>query len=616
VSGPSGRPPQRGHWLRGRVLTLGLLGTLVALALMVWAGRSFAAELDRHERQSREFRARMVADRIDRVLTAELEKLEAVASFVAPRLHNARSLRPELHQLHRRSNRLFDQVFLLDLSGQLLLDEPSDSAPVEGKALVQRALERRRPVFTPVHQLPDGRARLYLVMPIRSAPGEIVGVLGAGMDPGTQALANLLITPNMAAQASVDLVDASGLVFASSDPQRRNSGGVRLEQVAEVIGSRRTWSGLCHDCHENEPGPLREEFSISPMAVAPWGVKVRQPLEVAHAFEASMATRTSLAGLALVVTMIFFAHGASRSLIRPLESLTASAERLARGELSEPIPDTPPDEIGRLGGALEHMRVALGDALARVAQVNEALEQRVEERTRELERVNEELKVREASRAQALRKVITAQEEERRRIARELHDETSQSLAALAMNLDTVARGQQDPAAKDRVLEASALARRTLEAVHGLCINLRPPVLDDLGLQSAIEWCADRILTARGVSVRCEFSGLDARLPPEVETALFRCAQEAMNNIARHAEAETVLVQCALQGRTLTLEVEDDGKGFDPRLVGPPDASGRGLGLMGLRERVDLLGGQVQISSAPLEGTRVALTIPVPEEVS
>jgi signal transduction histidine kinase len=137
-------------------------------------------------------------------------------------------------------------------------------------------------------------------------------------------------------------------------------------------------------------------------------------------------------------------------------------------------------------------------------------------------------------------------------------------------------------------------------------------VLDDLGLASAIRWAAQRHLEPLGVTARCEFSGLDERrLPAEVETALFRIAQEALVNVARHAEADAVLVQCTASASEVTIEIEDDGKGFDPAILSAPPDAGAALGLMGMQERVELLGGTIEIDSAPGQGTRVALRVPI-----
>jgi signal transduction histidine kinase len=163
-----------------------------------------------------------------------------------------------------------------------------------------------------------------------------------------------------------------------------------------------------------------------------------------------------------------------------------------------------------------------------------------------------------------------------------------------------------------RLDEAKALAVRTIEEVHRMILDLRPSVLDDLGLQSAIRWYAERHLVSRGLSVRCEFEAEDRRLPGAFETALFRVCQEAMSNIARHAQAETVLIQLSESDGVIRIEIEDDGKGFEPGNVSHADR--RHFGLMGIEERVEILGGKVRIESAPGKGTRIHLEIPLPKE--
>jgi len=160
--------------------------------------------------------------------------------------------------------------------------------------------------------------------------------------------------------------------------------------------------------------------------------------------------------------------------------------------------------------------------------------------------------------------------------------------------------------------EVKALALRTLEDVHRLILDLRPSVLDDLGLLSAIRWYADRALVSRGVSVRCEFGELP-RLPPEMETALFRMCQETLSNVARHAQASAVLIQVGVERGQVVVDVEDDGKGFDESAVRHGDGR-KHWGLMGIRERAEILGGVATVESEPGQGTHVVVRVPLPRE--
>jgi len=224
-----------------------------------------------------------------------------------------------------------------------------------------------------------------------------------------------------------------------------------------------------------------------------------------------------------------------------------------------------------------------------------------------------ELEQKEALRGELLRKVISAQEEERKRIARELHDETSQALAALAVALETasVAPARDVEEVKTRIAGIKPLAVRMLEEVRKLTLDLRPTVLDDLGLIPAIRWYAENRLKPQGVKVQLETAGIDRRLPPELETVLFRVVQEAVTNIARHAEADNVVISLDISQSSVVIEVEDDGKGFDLTALSRTPDKGRGLGLMGMRERVALFSGSLTIETSPGAGTQLRIEVPL-----
>jgi signal transduction histidine kinase len=184
------------------------------------------------------------------------------------------------------------------------------------------------------------------------------------------------------------------------------------------------------------------------------------------------------------------------------------------------------------------------------------------------------------------------------------------------MKIETALAAWPGEASRERLTEARTLTVRTLEELHRLIFDLRPSVLDDLGLLSAIRWYAERHLEPRGIAVRCEFAGFGSRLMPELETALFRVTQEAITNIAKHSGAETVLIQCLQRDDRISIEIEDDGKGFDPASLPPPAARERGLGLLGMRERIELFGGTLELDSSPGRGTRIVVNVPVVQEVA
>ncbi len=220
----------------------------------------------------------------------------------------------------------------------------------------------------------------------------------------------------------------------------------------------------------------------------------------------------------------------------------------------------------------------------------------------------------EQDRAELLRRLVTAQEDERRLVARDLHDSVGQIITALALGIQSVeAAGPLPPAA----VAALGLLRRATDAlaraVRELALNLRPVALDDLGLHAALgqliaDWSAQRPECA----IEFQAAGLtDARLPQEVETTVFRIVQEALTNAFRHARAAHVRVELEWQDGQATARVHDDGQGFDPDAA-PDPVRGRRLGLAGMRERVAQAGGCLEIWSSPGSGTVVQARFPVP----
>lgn len=208
-------------------------------------------------------------------------------------------------------------------------------------------------------------------------------------------------------------------------------------------------------------------------------------------------------------------------------------------------------------------------------------------------------------------RALRAEEEERKRIARELHDETAQSLAALLVRLRVVRR-VEDSAQRAAMLDAlrEQLAA-TLDGVRRYARGLRPPELDELGLAPAVEAFARTLAEGTGLRVEIMVERVEGRLTRETELALYRVVQEALSNVVRHAKANEARVSLRRANGTVIAEVVDDGRGFSvEEVVGGED---RGLGLFGMRERAAYVGGRVDIESEPGAGTRVRIVIPVNE---
>lgn len=201
------------------------------------------------------------------------------------------------------------------------------------------------------------------------------------------------------------------------------------------------------------------------------------------------------------------------------------------------------------------------------------------------------------------RAVWRVQEDERRHLARELHDELGQLLTALIHRLER-------PAA-DSCERGAELAREALGRVRELARLLRPPVLDDLGLAAALSWLARQTREHTGLEVTVATPAALARMDTDIETLVYRVAQEALTNAIRHAAAQRAAISLERLGNQLELCIRDDGRGFDPDCVGPEGEQGTGLG--GMRDRVALFGGSLAIRSAPGFGTEIVATLSLPE---
>ncbi|MCM3870031.1 MAG: PAS domain-containing sensor histidine kinase [Pyrinomonadaceae bacterium] len=254
-----------------------------------------------------------------------------------------------------------------------------------------------------------------------------------------------------------------------------------------------------------------------------------------------------------------------------------------------------------------------------IRRAHDELERRVEERTAELARTSEELRAEiierkrieetlrknEEARNELLRQLGAAQEQERWRIARELHDQMGQRLSALMLGLKslTISSGQQP--AVEQLGQLIEITNQLVEGVHTLAWELRPLVLDDLGLITALRTYLDEWANRAKIPVGFFDQGLADRLPADIETTLYRVVQESLTNILKHADAKGVSVILEQRENNVSLIIEDDGKGFDVPNVWCAPLKDRGLGLLGMRERVMLGGGSLNVESTPGVGTTI-----------
>jgi signal transduction histidine kinase/HAMP domain-containing protein len=301
-----------------------------------------------------------------------------------------------------------------------------------------------------------------------------------------------------------------------------------------------------------------------------------------------------------------------------LDRSCPSAEYLARGGFSFRA-CVPLTSKGRVLGVMS----LLGDAADQVQTLNEETLEMLTAIGRQMgmaienASLYEELRQEEMLRRRLLERVITVQEEERKRIALELHDETGQPLTSLIMTLGVLSEAGSMAEVKTHVQDLRDTAAQVLKEVHDLALEIRPSVLDDLGLLPALRHLHKEYQDRFRIPVDLAVLELgEERLPPEVETTLYRIVQEALTNVARHAQAQSVSVLLERRGHSVKLIVEDNGKGFDVAEVLGSDPPADKLGLYGMRERASLLDGTLTIESTPGMGTTVFVEIPLRQQES
>lgn len=284
---------------------------------------------------------------------------------------------------------------------------------------------------------------------------------------------------------------------------------------------------------------------------------------------------------------VFGAYYLVLVLVRPINQLVSVTSSVAHGDFSRKVTIKSQDEIGALAASFNTMVDSL--RLYRTELDN-------------LSRM----------RAQLVEKVISAQEEERRRIARELHDETGQALTSIMLVMKALEGADSLAEVREGLAELRSITSAALRDIRRLAVELRPSALDDLGLLPAISRYSQEYSAKFGLEVRIDKDEEAlGRLPQAMEVSLFRIVQEALTNVVKHAQATSVSLAIQKKDDHLAITIEDNGRGFDLERLEKEGNEERRLGLFGMQERASLLGGTLSISSFPGRGTRVAVQVPL-----
>lgn len=587
--------------LRQRIILLVTVGMAAILGGFSLLGISAVKESTDRTLAERLMVAQLAASYLDLMLEQSLQQLENCYSL------NFTAIREEPEQKHRILNDIYRRLAIpvsyvsyIDRKGIVVATEPNTPGVLEsnlgGILRVQEALRTGKSSIVSDPSLTSKeRLLVYFTVSTKGSGGDVEGLLEAAVDLTDPRISSRIRQLAPGETGNTQIIDSGGVAIASTLEEHLFLKSDHDAWFTTLIKEKKTSVATCHDCHKGSSSLERRKdiLAFAPLSVVPWGVAIRQSEEEALAPTRDLQQRLLILGSISFLAVLGVALLLTQGVVAPVKALTIAAQRLAQGNLSDPVPISGEAEIGVLARSLDTMRAKLKESL-------------------------EELERKEEARGQLLSQVISAQEDERKRIARELHDETSQALTTLVLNLDTLAMSPVKASKlRERLKGIRSVAVSTLEGIHKLIYDLRPAMLDDLGLLAAIRWYAESRLESAGVEVHLETAGNERRLPPQVETSLFRITQEAIANLAQHAQAESASITVEFGEDYVTVQIEDDGKGFDvTEIFHRYEADGRGLGLLGMEERVSLLGGKLVIKSHPGGGTQIVAQVPLVGGVS
>lgn len=557
---------------------------------------------------------RTIRDQVDHFLSENINRLYDISLSGSINLQdkNFISEKEALKKAYHYS--IFKEgVFIADRKGTLLLNFPERPSELFLNILsiepVSKALELARPVISNIYTIePSMKKVIFALVPLRDKDGNLIGIVGGEIDPTSPFFSGILSLEGLGEDRYIEIIDSNGIVIASSKRTRILSTSDHDNFIKKSILGKKEEIATCHECH-SERVKANNLITLVPSKIAPWAVVLKEKEELVFSTVTELKKTFLTLGILFTGLSLIITIGVSRSIVNPVQNLIKITERIADGDLSHPVPVYGDDELGALSRSFEKMRRRLLEYTESIKKYNLELERLVMERT---------LKVRESKQRiqNLLKKIITSQEEERKRISRELHDETLQDLSAILMRVDMCKLYPQN-ITEEKIEEVRRITLKAIDGIFNIIQNMRPSILDDLGLESAIRWLLSTHLKDKGIDcyMKIDESIKDMRFTPESEITIFRIVQEAISNIAKHSNAKNAFINMKLTEKNLLVEIEDDGDGFDIYSVfneaAMANRTGRGLGLLGMKERASLIGGKLKICSSRDAGTRIVLRIPI-----
>lgn len=527
-----------------------------------------------------------VVEREERsVVGSTRQFLAAVAESSPVEARNQRAAQKLLEHLSSSYER-YSCLALLSTNGEVLATA-GRLPPTPGRdACFDTALKTGDFAAQWVPNSGEASRSLSFAQPVYDESGTMQGVVFAGLDLERLERVTSEILDHLPKGAFWFQLDQSGTVFAKFSRASRQFQSRYPEFTRELYGSKSQFvetsqAGLEDVALASAP---MQSYLAGQMVVGVLGTQ--RKLLFAHADE-TLSQNLVWVGIATILALSIGWFGSNLLVLEPIRALARSSARLANGDLA-----------ARTG--LKHS----GDELGELTQAFDRMAQNLEHREQESRSVNRKLQV-------LSRKLVEVQESERRAIARELHDEVGQSLTAAQLGVQAALQSDGTPSVRHRLVASSDMLQRVIEQVHDLSLNLRPSMLDDLGLEAALRWYVLRQSTSAGLHAEFIADPLSGRLDPVIETECFRIAQEALTNIIRHSGAKEFRVELGQRDGELRLSVQDNGMGFDVQTKREQAVRGSSLGLLSMAERASLAGGRLEIHSRPGQGTRLEASFPI-----
>jgi signal transduction histidine kinase len=434
----------------------------------------------------------------------------------------------------------------------------------------------------------DQRA-VRLMVPYRNEEGQVIGALMVEMS--LSQLQHSLAAIGIQEGATFIVTDSDGMVLIHPNYKHVYE-GANFAELPPVQAALRGEEGTAEHLNPLDQRPWL--WAYAPVRRTSWAVVVGYPTAVAYPPMQNTLIRGLMSLLATVVLAGLVAFLLSRQLTKPLNELTHRALAIADGNLEQRVRVHGSGELRQLARAFNVMSENLTAYMTELASAKEELGQKAQ-RLRHL-----------------LMRTISLQEEERQRIAADIHDGFSQLILGALYETEAAkeAIATNPTLAQEKLTNAQELLEQTSTEMRQVIYDLRPPLLDDIGLIAALERYLNRYRGRTGIGVVMKISGSRARLPAEVEMALYRITQEALHNIYKHAQTDQATVQLDFSAHWVCMTIQDQGVGFDPAVV--QDGGSERLGLTGMQERAESVGAYLQIQSTPGQGTAVFLEVPNP----